>query len=306
MKIAVLIPCFNEEATIEKVILDFKQALPQANIFVYDNNSTDNSYIVAKRNGAIVKKEYRRGKGNVVRTMFLDIEADIYVMVDADDTYPAQEVLTLIDPIVNCEADMCVGDRHSNGSYLQQNKRMFHNFGNNLVVKLINTLYKENLKDIMSGYRAFNRDFVKHFPIHSGGFEIETEMSIHALDKRFKIKEVPVSYKDREDGSVSKLNTYTDGYKILKTIFWLFKDYKPLMFFSIIAGVFFIFSLVAGVPVIVEFVRTHYIAKVPSAILAVGLMLISTMTLFIGFVLDTVTKQHKDNFELFRLNNKYK
>jgi len=300
--IAILIPCYNEELSIAKVINDFKSELPNADIYVYDNNSTDNTAQISKDNGATVVSVLKIGKGNVVRSMFMDVNADVYVMVDGDDTYPAKDVHRLIEPIVNNEADMSIGDRHSNGSYKQQNKRQMHNFGNNLVVTLINRLYKENLKDIMSGYRAFNKDFVKHFPIHSSGFEIETEMSMHALDKRFKLKEIPIGYSDRTEGSVSKLNTYRDGIKILKTIFWLFKDYKPLTFFTYFAGLFFLLSLISGLPVVVEFVQTSYVAKVPSAILAVGLMLISMMSLFMGFILDTIVRQHRENFELSRLN----
>lgn len=303
-KIAVLIPCYNEEPTIAKVINDFKKELPQSDIYVYDNNSTDKTARVAFEAGAIVRDVPRKGKGNVVRSMFMEVDADIYIMIDGDDTYPVSDVRELIKPIQDNSADMTIGDRHSNGSYKKQNSRNFHNFGNNLVKNLINTLYKEDLKDIMSGFRAFNKDFVKHFPIHSSGFEIETEMSMHALDKRFKIKEVPIGYIDRVEGSISKLNTYSDGLKILKTIFWLFKDYKPLTFFTYFATLFFLLSMIAGIPVIIEFIQTSLINKIPSAILAVGLMLISLMSLFIGFLLDTIVRQHKEYFELSRLNRK--
>lgn len=303
--IAVLIPCYNEELTIKKVVQEFQNELPFSRVYVFDNNSTDSTVSVAKDAGAIVRSVPKKGKGNVVRTMFLEVDADIYIMVDGDDTYPVTDVHKLIEPIINDSADMSIGDRHSNGSYKEQNCRNFHNFGNNLVKNLINTLYQENLKDIMSGFRAFNRDFVKHFPVHSRGFEIETEMSMHALDKRFKIQEVSIGYVDRVEGSVSKLNTYTDGLKILKTIFWLFKDYKPLTFFTSFALVLFILSMIAGIPVIIEYVQTSYIHKIPSAILAVGLMLISMMSLFIGFLLDTIVRQHRENFELSRLNRKH-
>lgn len=303
-KIAILIPCYNEELTIKSVISKFQKELPQSTIYVYNNNSTDETASVAKEAGAIVRDVPKKGKGNVVRAMFMEVDADIYVMIDGDDTYPVEDVHKLIYPIQNNDADMTIGDRHSNGSYKTQNSRNFHNFGNNLVKTLINTLYQEDLKDIMSGFRAFNKDFVKHFPIHSSGFEIETEMSMHALDKRFKIQEVTIGYVDRIEGSVSKLNTYSDGLKILKTIFWLFKNYKPLTFFTYFAALFFIFSLLIGAPVIIEFVQTSYVSKVPSAILAVGLMIISLMSLFIGFLLDTVVRQHRENFELSRLNKK--
>ena len=298
MEIAVLIPCYNEEITIAKVINDFKKELPDAKIYVYDNNSTDNTYEIAKQNGAIVKKEYRQGKGNVIRSMFRDIDADIYVMVDGDDTYPAEFVHSLIEPIKNKEADMVIGDRLSNGSYETQNKRLFHNFGNNLVKNLINKLFNSSLNDILTGYRAFNKKFVKNFPILSEGFEIETEMSLHALDKKFLIKEISIDYRDRPEGSYSKLNTISDGIRVLKTIFWLFKDYKPLIFFSLMGSLFFLLSLIVGIPVILEFINTSYITKIPSAILAVGLMLISILSFFSGIILDTIVTQHRREYEL--------
>ena len=217
-KIAVLIPCYNEELTIEKVIKDFRKELPDADIYVYDNNSKDKTAEIAVANGAIVKHEYRQGKGNVVRTMFREIEADIYVMVDGDDTYPAEFVHKLIEPIRTGEADMTIGDRLSNGTYQEENKRHFHEFGNNLVKKSINVLFRTKLKDIMTGYRVFNRAFVKNMPILSKGFEIETEMTLYALDKRFIIKEIPITYRDRPHGSSSKINTVWDGYKVIKKI----------------------------------------------------------------------------------------
>lgn len=303
-KIAVLIPCYNEALTIAQVVKKFQHVLPQSDIYVYDNNSTDDTIAVATKAGAIVRSVVKRGKGNVVRAMFMEVSADIYIMIDGDDTYPVEDVNKLIKPIIEGKADMSIGDRHSNGSYKEQNSRNFHNFGNNLVKNLINKLYQENLKDIMSGYRGFNDDFVKHFPIHSQGFEIETEMSMHALDKGFKIAEVPIGYVDRVEGSVSKLNTYRDGLKILRTIFRLFKDYKPLAFFTAFATLFFILSLIVGIPVILEFIRTSYITLIPSAILAVGLMLISIMSLFLGFLLDTIVRQHREDFELLRLSKK--
>ena len=298
-KIAILIPCYNEELTIEKVITDFKKELPNAKIYVYDNNSTDNTYRIAEQNEAIVKKEYRQGKGNVIRSMFRDIDADIYIMIDGDDTYPAQFVHSLMKPIQNGEADMVIGDRHSNGTYKEENKRPLHDFGNNLVKNLINKFFNSDLKDIMTGYRVFNKKFVKNIPVNSAGFEIETEMTLHALDKKFLIKEIPIEYRDRPEGSFSKLNTFSDGARVLKTILWVFKDYKPLTFFSIISLIFFIFGLITGIPVISEFLETSQIQKVPSAILASGLMLLSTISLFSGFILDTIVKQHRENYELF-------
>jgi len=303
-KIAVLIPCYNEELTIAKVINDFKKELPEAKIYVYDNNSKDKTSEIAEQNGAIVRKELRQGKGNVIRSMFREIDSDIYIMIDGDDTYPAEFVHDLIEPIKKNEADMVIGDRHSNGTYKEENNRPFHDFGNNLVKNLINRFFKANLKDIMSGYRVFNKKFVKSIPINSNGFEIETEMTLHALDKRFLLKEIPIEYRDRPEGSFSKLNTFSDGYRVLKTIFWVFKDYKPLTFFSILSALFFIFSLIIGTPVIIEFINTSLVTKIPSAILAVGLMLISIISLFSGFILDTVVKQHRESFELYlnRLN----
>ncbi len=296
--IAILIPCYNEELTIKKVIGDFYKELPEAKIYVYDNNSTDNTFKIAKENGAIVKKEFRQGKGNVIRSMFREIDADIYVMIDGDDTYPAEFVQSLIEPIAKGEADMVIGDRHTNGTYKEENKRALHNFGNDLVKNLINSMFKADLKDIMSGYRAFNKKFVKNMPINSKGFEIETEMTLHGLDKKFLMQEVEIKYRDRPNGSFSKLNTFSDGLRVLKTILWVFKDYKPLMFFSIAASLFFLLSLFVGTPVIIEFLKTSYITKIPSAILSVGLMLISILSLFSGFILDTIVKQHRENYEL--------
>lgn len=303
-KIAVLIPCYNEELTIGKVINDFREELPEAQIYVYDNNSKDKTSEIAKTNGAIVKKEYRQGKGNVVRSMFRDIDADIYIMIDGDDTYPAKFVHSLMAPILSGEADIVIGDRHTNGTYQDENKRPLHNFGNNLVRNLINKLFRAKLHDIMSGYRVFTKKFVKTIPINSNGFEIETEMTLHTLDKKFLIKEIPIEYRDRPEGSFSKLNTISDGFRVLKTILWVFKDYKPLIFFSIISLIFFIFGLFIGIPVINEFIQTSFITKVPSAILATGLILLSIISLFSGFILDTIVKQHRESYELFL--NRYK
>jgi glycosyltransferase involved in cell wall biosynthesis len=298
LNIAVLIPCYNEELTIEKVIKDFKKELPKSTIYVYDNNSVDKTATLAKEAGAVIKREYRQGKGNVVRSMFRDIDADLYIMIDGDDTYPAEFVHAIIEPILQGEADIVIGDRHSNGTYKDENKRPLHNFGNNLVKDLINRLFDSDLKDIMTGYRAFNKKFVKNIPINSSGFEIETEMTLHTLDKKFLIREIPIEYRDRPKGSESKLNTLSDGIRILKTIFWVFKDYKPLSFFSILAGIFFILSLAVGFPVILEFLDTAFVTKIPSAILSVGLMLISILALFSGFILDTIVKQHRESYEM--------
>jgi len=296
--IAILIPCYNEELTIAKVINDFRKELPKAKIYVYDNNSTDKTMQIAKENDAIVKTEKRQGKGSVVKSMFRDIDADIYIMVDGDDTYPAEFVHKMLQPIIDDESDMVVGDRHSSGAYKDENKRPFHNFGNNLVKGMINKLFNANLGDVMSGYRVFNKKFVKNIAIHSGGFEIETEMTLHALDKNFLLKEIPIEYRDRPKGSFSKLHTFSDGTLVIKTIFWLFKDYKPLAFFTILSLLFFVLSLAVGIPVINEFIDTLYIKKIPSSILSVGLMLISILSLFSGFILDTIVKQHKESYEL--------
>lgn len=303
-KIAVLIPCYNEELTVEKVIKDFKEELPEADIYVYDNNSKDKTAEIAQNAGAIVKHEYRQGKGNVVRTMFMDIDADIYVMVDGDDTYPAEEVHKLIKPIEEERADMVIGDRLTNGTYQKENKRHFHEFGNNLVRKAINILFNTKLKDIMTGYRVFNKTFVKNMPVLSPKFEIETEMSLHALDKKFIIEEIPIVYRDRPEGSTSKLNTIGDGIKVVKTIVKMFKDYKPLKFFGVIAAILFIIGLAFGIPVIVEFFKTRYITKVPTAVLATGIMILAVIVGQCGVILDTVVKHHRESYELNLLRYK--
>ncbi|MFU2164214.1 glycosyltransferase family 2 protein [Streptococcus pluranimalium] len=297
-KIAVLLPAYNEEMTIQKVISDFKHYLPQADIYVYDNNSKDKTNELALQAGAIVRFEPRQGKGNVVRSMFREIDADYYIMVDADDTYPANEVEKLLEPLRTGMADMTIGDRLSNGTYAKENKRGFHGFGNSLVKNLINYLYKGHYEDIMTGYRGFNRLFVKTFPVLSPGFEVETELSIHSLDKRFKLVEVPITYQDRPEGSESKLNTFSDGFKVLKMIFNLFKDYKPLLFFSLVSAVLFILGLLVGIPVISEYAQTGLIQKMPSAILATGLMILSSLAFVAGFILDTIVRQNRMQYEL--------
>ncbi|MBO0454032.1 MULTISPECIES: glycosyltransferase family 2 protein [Enterococcus] len=297
-KIAILIPCYNESLTIKKVINDFQRELPEADIYVYDNNSTDNTYEIALNEGAIVKKEPRQGKGNVIRQMFFDIDADYYLMVDGDDTYPAENSQELVAALRDGKADMVIGDRLSNGTYFNENKRAFHDFGNNLVKSSINRLYQADIKDVMTGYRGFNRMFVKSFPVMSSGFQIETEFTIHALDKRFKLVELPIDYRDRPEGSESKLDTYSDGIKVLLTILKMFKDYKPLLFFSVFSLIFFLFGLIFGVPVINEFIRTGFITKVPSSILATGLMVFSLLLLITGLILDTVVTNAKKEYEL--------
>ena len=286
-KIAVLIPCYNEELTISKVVSDFKKELPEADIYVYNNNSKDNTVAEAKKAGAIVRNEYKQGKGNVVRSMFQDIDADVYVMVDGDDTYPADEARKLIEPIIKENIDMVIGDRLSS-TYYTENKRPFHNFGNNLVRNLVNYLFKSNVRDIMTGYRAFSKKFVKSMPVMSDGFQIKTEMTVFSLVNLMNIKDVTITYRDRPEGSVSKLNTYKDGMKVLLTLFNLFKDNRPFLFFTFISLVFFIAGIVIGLPVITEFVKTAYITKVPSAVLAAALMINSFLFISVGIILDAI------------------
>lgn len=296
-KIAVLIPCYNEEKTIAKVVNDYKVALPEATIYVYDNNSTDKTVQFAKEAGAVVRYEYRQGKGNVIRSMFRDVHAECYLMIDGDDTYPAENARAMIEAVLNDGADMVIGDRLSS-TYFTENKRPFHNFGNVLVRRLINTIFKSNIQDIMTGYRAFSYEFVKTFPVLSKGFEIETEMSIFAVDRNFYIKEVPVNYRDRPEGSESKLNTFSDGYKVLKTIASLFKYYKPTLFFSIISLLFFVLSAVTFLPVLFEFTRTGLVMKLPTLIIS-GVFMVCTMLSFsVGVILDTMIKSERKSFEL--------
>ena len=295
--VAVLIPCYNESKTIEKVVKDYREVLPEADIYVYDNNSKDNTDEIARKAGAIVKYEYRQGKGNVIRSMFRDIDADCYLMIDGDDTYPAEDAKAMVDLVLEGKADMVIGDRLSS-TYFTENKRAFHNFGNKIVRLLINKLFNNNVKDIMTGYRAFSYEFVKGFPVLSKGFEIETEMTIHAVDKNYMLVEVPVSYRDRPVGSVSKLNTYSDGFKVLKTIATLFKEYKPALFFNMFASLFLIVALILGVPVFVEYFQTGLVPKFPSLIVA-GVFLTITLLLWItGIILEVIVKKHKQLYEL--------
>lgn len=295
-KIAVLIPCYNEELTVEKTVSDFKRVLPNADIYVYNNNSKDRTKELALKAGAIVKDEYRQGKGAVVRSMFRDIEADVYIMVDGDDTYPAEEVEGLITPVLEGKADMVIGDRLSS-TYYTENKRPFHNFGNSLVKGLINFLFKSDLNDIMTGYRSFSKMFVKCMPVMSDGFQIETEMTIFALTNNMQVVNVPITYRDRPEGSESKLNTFSDGFKVLLTLFNLFKDNRPFLFFGSISIVIFIIGLLIGIPVIDEFIKTAYITKVPSAILAAALMINSFLMLSVGIILDAIKNQKRYLFE---------
>ena len=297
-KIAVLIPCYNEAQTIEKVIKDYKQILPDATIYVYDNNSRDETASIAQKAGAVVRHEYRQGKGNVIRTMFREIDADCYLMIDGDDTYPAENAKEMCELVLSGKADMVIGDRLSS-TYFTENKRPFHNFGNRIVRFSINKLFHNEIKDIMTGYRAFSYEFVKGFPVLSKGFEIETEMTIHAVDKNFKLVEIPVNYRDRPAGSVSKLNTYRDGFKVLKTIATLFKEYKPGMFFGLIAALFLLVSLILGVPVFLEYFETGLVPRFPSLIVA-GISLVIALLLWIsGVILSVIVKKHRQLYELY-------
>ena len=296
-KIAVLIPCYNESKTIEKVVKDYKKALPEADIYVYDNNSKDHTDEIAKKAGAIVCYEYRQGKGNVIRSMFRDIDADCYLMIDGDDTYPAENAREMCDLVLNGRADMVIGDRLSS-TYFTENKRPFHNFGNRIVRLLINKLFNNHIKDIMTGYRAFSYDFVKGFPVLSKGFEIETEMTIHAVDKNYKLVEMPVTYRDRPEGSVSKLNTYSDGMKVLKTIAVLFKEYKPMGFFGIISLLLALISLIFLIPPFAGYFATGEVAKFPSLIVGCFIFLTSILSLMCGIILQVIVKKDRQQYEL--------
>ena len=296
-KIAVLIPCYNEGNTIAKVVKDYHEALPNADIYVYDNNSSDGTDEIARKAGAIVRYEHRQGKGNVIRTMFREIEADCYLMIDGDDTYPAENAAEMVDKVLNEGYDMVIGDRLSS-TYFTENKRPFHNSGNVLVRKLVNNIFHGNVTDIMTGYRAFSRLFVKSFPVLSRGFEIETEMTIHALDKNFSLISIPVGYRDRPDGSVSKLNTFSDGFKVLRTIGRMFKDYKPLPFFGLISAILMSIALILVIPVLSEFYKTGFVPRLPTFVAACFFALFSLLSLSSGIILDTLVKKNKENFEL--------
>lgn len=302
-KIAVLIPCYNEEQTVAKVVKDFKSELPDADIYVYDNNSTDKTAEVAKKAGAIVKHEYMQGKGNVIRRMFREIDADCYLMVDGDDTYPAKHAREMCNLVLDGKAEMVVGDRLSS-TYFTENKRMFHNFGNTLVRFLVNHTFKSDVKDIMTGYRAFSYTFVKSFPIISGGFEIETEMTIHALDKKMKLENVLIDFRDRPEGSESKLNTVSDGVKVLKTIATLFKQYRPLAFFSWCAIITLLIGIGFFIPSLIGFIKTGLVEKFPSLIAASFFGIISIQLFSCGLILDSITRKDRQNFELHLINLK--
>ena len=295
-KIAVLIPCYNESKTIEKVVKDFKSVLPEAVIYVYDNNSSDNTAEKAEKAGAVVRHEYMQGKGNVRRRMFREIDAEVYIMADGDDTYPAEYAREMADKVIFKKADMVVGDRLSS-TYFTENKRPFHNLGNTLVRGSINRLFKNNIKDVMTGYRAFSYNFVKTFPVLSQGFEIETEMTIHAVDKNMAVENVIIDYRDRPDGSESKLNTYSDGFKVLKTIIRLYKNYKPRQFFTLFSFLLGIIALIFFVPVFITYIKTGLVPQMPTLVMCGFVVLAAIQSYFSGLILSTIAQKSKQDFE---------
>ena len=297
MTIAVLIPCYNEAKTIAKVVRDYRAALPEADIYVYDNNSTDHTDDIAREAGAIVRYEYRQGKGNVIRSMFREIDADCYLMIDGDDTYPAENAREMVNLVLERKVDMVVGDRLS-ATYYTENKRPFHNLGNWLVKGLVNTIFKGSVSDIMTGYRAFSYQFVKSFPVLSKGFEIETEMTIHALDKNLSVQSVQVEYRDRPADSPSKLNTYSDGMKVLRTIVRLYKEYRPMSFFGLLAALMALVSVILFIPILAEYLHTGLVPRFPTLIVC-GVMGTMALLLWVcGLILDTVAKKHRQLFEI--------
>lgn len=298
-RIAVLIPCYNEAQTIEKVVTDWKRELPEAAIYVYDNNSSDETAAIAEKAGAVVRHEYMQGKGNVIRRMFREIDAEAYIMVDGDDTYPAEYGRQMVDEVLIKNVDMVVGDRLSS-TYFNENKRPFHNFGNSLVRGSINRLFASDIRDIMTGYRAFSYLFVKSFPVLSQGFEIETEMTIHAVHNNMSISNVVIEYRDRPEGSESKLNTYVDGAKVLRTIFRLYKNYKPLGFFSLLSGILLLISFIMFLPILVKFVHTGLVPNFPTLIVSGFIALTAIISLFVGLILSTMVEKGRQEYE-FRL-----
>ena len=299
-KIAVLVPCYNESLTVAKVVSDWKQALPEATIYVYDNNSSDGTAEIARNAGAIVRHEYQQGKGNVIRRMFREIDAQAYIMVDGDDTYPADCAREMVDLVLHKQSDMVIGDRLSS-TYFTENKRPFHNFGNTIVRWSINTLFRSNVKDIMTGCRAFSFEFVKTFPVLSAGFEIETEMTIHALDKNMKIDHVVIPYRDRPEGSESKLNTVKDGIKVLRTIFTLHRNYKPYSFFGMIAAVLILLSAGFFIPVLITYIRTGLVPNFPTLIVCGFAAIASLLSFFTGLQLQNAVQKNKQDFEMERI-----
>lgn len=306
-KIAILIPCYNEAATIEKVVTDMKNAVPEATVYVYDNNSTDGTAAIAARAGAVVRREYAQGKGNVIRRMFREIDAECYLMTDGDDTYPAEYAAEMCRCVLEEQADMVIGDRLSS-TYFTENKRPFHNLGNTLVRSAINLMFHTDIKDVMTGYRAFSYQFVKTFPVLSKGFEIETEMTIHTVDKNMLHKNVIIQYRDRPEGSESKLNTYSDGLKVLLTIARLFKNYRPLGFFSLLALVLVLLAAVFFVPVFLAFLETGVVDKFPTLIVCGFVAIAALISFFSGMVLDTIKQKNRQDFEmnLHRTSDQFK
>lgn len=306
-RIAVLIPCYNESKTIRKVVTDFKKVLPEAVVYVYDNNSTDHTDKIAREAGAVVRYEYQQGKGNVIRRMFREIDAECYIMADGDDTYPAEFAPEMAEKVLNKKVDMVVGDRLSS-TYFTENKRPFHNFGNSLVRKAINVMFKTEIKDIMTGYRAFSYQFVKSFPVLSKGFEIETEMSIHAVDKNMLLDNVIIEYRDRPEGSESKLNTYSDGFKVLKTIGRLFKNYKPLSFFGTISAILMVLALIFFIPVFSTYLKIGQVPNFPTLIVCGFAVLAAIQSLFSGMILQNIVQKNRQDFEmeLHRIQDVYK
>ena len=305
-KIAVLIPCYNEAMTIEKVVTDWKTALPEAVIYVYNNNSKDDTAEIARKAGAVVRNEYKQGKGNVIRRMFREIDAECYVMVDGDDTYPADCAREMVAHVLDRKVDMVVGDRLSS-TYFTENKRPFHNLGNNLVRNSINLLFKSDIKDIMTGCRAFSYQFVKSFPVLSKGFEIETEMSIYAVDRNMFLANVVIPYRDRPEGSESKLNTFSDGFKVLKTIGKLFRDYKPFLFFGVIALVLLALALGFFIPILIEYLQTGLVPRFPTLIACGFAAIAGIQSLFSGLILESIRHKNKQDFELelIRIQDQY-
>ncbi len=307
-RIAVLIPCYNEEKTIGKVVSDYKRVLPEDSvIYVYDNNSTDNTAKIAEEMGAVVRHEYQQGKGNVIRRMFREIDAQAYLMVDGDDTYPAEIAPEMINKVLEKKVDMVIGDRLSS-TYFTENKRPFHNFGNDLVRKSINLLFKSDIKDIMTGYRAFSYEFAKSYPVLSKGFEIETEMTIHAIDKNMLLENVVIEYRDRPEGSESKLNTYSDGMKVLGTIVRLFRNYKPFAFFGIIALVLLILAAIFFIPILVEYIQTGQVPNFPTLIVCGFVVMAAIQSFFAGMLLQTMKQKNQSDFEmrLLAIEDSYK
>lgn len=304
-KIAVLIPCYNESATIAQVINDFRQVLPEAEIYVYDNNSTDGTAQIARQAGAIVHHEYRQGKGNVVRSMFRNIEADCYIMVDGDNTYPAENAPEMCRLVLEDGVDMVIGDRLSS-TYFTENKRVFHNSGNKFVRYCINKIFKSGICDVMTGYRAFSRAFVKHFPVMRDGFELETEMTIHALDKKFIIRSVPIKYQDRPLGSVSKLNTYKDGFKVIRTIICLFRDYKPAVFFNLWAVLLLLTAFLLAFPIGLDYLHTGLVARFPTLFVALAMTIIACLLWVCGIILNVVVSKHRQLFAVLLNNDSYR